>query len=160
MSYVPFEDTALWKVGMELVKEIYAAIAANPSFSKDYSLSNQMRRSAISIPSNIAEGFERASNKELIQFLYISKGSAGELRTQLLLAIELEYMNEADANELIDKAKSLSKMTQGLIKYLQNSELKGVKFNNVVREPEAEYQKLPPDAHLIEAYLSSDNAES
>ena len=160
MSYVPFEDTALWKVGMELVKEIYAAIATNQSFTRDYALANQMRRSAISIPSNIAEGFERASNKELIQFLYISKGSAGELRTQLMLAIELEYMNEADASKLIEKAKSVSKMTQGLIKYLQNSELKGIKYNNVVREPEPEYQKALTDIDLIEAYLSSDNVES
>jgi hypothetical protein len=69
-------------------------------------------------------------------------------------------MNEADASKLIDKAKSLSKMTQGLIKYLQNSELKGIKYNNVVREPEPEYQKALTDIHLIEAYLSSDNAES
>lgn len=150
MAYIPFEESKIWKVGMELAKEVYAAIAAHPDFSHDYALTNQMRRSAISVPSNIAEGFERASNKELIQYLFIAKGSAGELRTQLLLASELEYIPEQKAIELIEKAKSLGRMIQGLIKYLQKSNFQGVKYSNIVGEQKVEYQEIPPDAHLFE----------
>ena len=107
-----------------------------------YAISEQIRRSAVSIPSNIAEGFERSTNKELIHFLFIAKGSAGEVRTQLWLASDLNYLNKKELDALIDKVKTISKMIQGMINYLQKSEMKGTKYHNELGEPEAEFQGL------------------
>ena len=79
-----FEDYEVWKISMRLVVEIYKSLKD----CHDYGLRDQMQRAAVSIPSNFSEGYERQSNKEFIRFLYIAKGSCGELRTQLYLAIE------------------------------------------------------------------------
>lgn len=149
MGYLAFEETKIWQEGKLLVKEVYTAINASDSFAHDYALVNQIRKSAISIPSNIAEGFERASNKELIQFLYIAKGSSGELRTQIQLALELEYLSSEVANKLIEQANAISRMLQTLINYLKNSEFKGVKYSSMVKEPETSYLVEPPDAELF-----------
>lgn len=83
---------------------------------KDYGFKDQIQRAAVSIPSNIAEGYERQTNKELIQFLYIAKGSCGEIRTQLYLAKELNYINDDDSKALIAKAQTLSSMIHCFIK--------------------------------------------
>ena len=102
------------------MKEIYN-ITEQTSFSKDFGLKDQIRRSAVSIPSNIAEGYERKSNTEFIRFLYIAKGSAGELRTQLYLAMDLNYINEEIFKNLINKSEEISKSLSGFIKYLQST---------------------------------------
>ena len=149
MGYLAFEETKVWQEGKLLVKELYQAINDNTSFAHDYALANQIRRSAISIPSNIAEGFERASNKELTQFLYIAKGSSGELRTQIQIAVDLEYLSPEVANKLIEQAKAISRMLQTLINYLKNSEFKGVKYSSEVKEPESTYFVEPTDAKLF-----------
>ncbi len=133
-----FEETKIWQESRKLVNSIYLAIQSNTAFSQDYALGNQIKRAAISIPSNIAEGFERSTNKELIHFLFIAKGSAGEVRTQLWLASDLNYLNKKELDSLIDKVKSISKMIQGMINYLQKSEMKGTKYHNELREPESE----------------------
>ena len=83
---------------------------------KDFSFRDQIRRSAVSIPSNIAEGYERQTNKEFIQFLFIAKGSCGELRTQIYLALELEYVEKDLGKELIDRTHKISAMLFNLIK--------------------------------------------
>ena len=83
---------------------------------KDFSFRDQIRRSAVSIPSNIAEGYERLTNKEFIQFLFIAKGSCGELRTQIYLALELEYVEKDLGKELIDRTHKISAMLFNLIK--------------------------------------------
>ena len=83
-----------------------------------YGLTSQMRRSAVSIPSNIAEGFRRYHNKEYKQFLYIALGSCAELETQLIIANELDYIKETDKIELIDKIKYICRMTVKLINKL------------------------------------------
>ena len=133
-----FEETKIWQESRKLVNSIYLAIQSNTAFSQDYALGNQIKRAAISIPSNIAEGFERSTNKELIHFLFIAKGSAGEVRTQLWLASDLNYLNKKELDSLIDKVKSISKMIQGMINYLQKSEMKGTKYHNELSEPESE----------------------
>lgn len=133
-----FEETKIWQESRKLVNSIYLAIQSNTAFSQDYALGNQIKRAAISIPSNIAEGFERSTNKELIHFLFIAKGSAGEVRTQLWLASDLNYPNKKELDSLIDKVKTISKMIQGMINYLQKSEMKGTKYHNELREPESE----------------------
>jgi four helix bundle protein len=137
-GYMAFEETKIWQESRKLVNSIYLAIQSNTAFSQDYALGNQIKRAAISIPSNIAEGFERSTNKELIHFLFIAKGSAGEVRTQLWLASDLNYLNKKELDSLIDKVKSISKMIQGMINYLQKSEMKGTKYHNELREPESE----------------------
>jgi len=134
-GYMAFEETKIWQESRKLVNSIYLAIQSNTAFSQDYALGNQIKRAAISIPSNIAEGFERSTNKELIHFLFIAKGSAGEVRTQLWLASDLNYLNKKELDSLIDKVKSISKMIQGMINYLQKSEMKGTKYHNELREP-------------------------
>jgi len=107
-----FEDLEVWREGMRLAMDIYQTL----EHCSDYGLRDQMQRSAVSIPSNIAEGFERQTNKDYIRFLYISKGSAGELRTQLYLAIRLEIIQKETGEELVDKSKKISSMLFNLIK--------------------------------------------
>ena len=101
-----FEDLEIWKMGMRISVKIYEIMKNN----KDYGLKDQMQRAAVSVPSNIAEGFEQQTNKEFIQFLYIAKGSCGELRTQLYLAKELNYIDKEDYTNLLNNTKSLSAM--------------------------------------------------
>jgi len=101
-----FEDLEIWKEGMRISIKIYEMLKT----CKDYGLKDQMQRAAVSVPSNIAEGFERQTNKEFIQFLYIAKGSCGELRTQLYLAKELNYISKEDFTNLLSDAKRLSAM--------------------------------------------------
>ena len=108
-----FEDLDVWKNAMQLVVAIYAEFKEN----KDYGFRDQIQRAAVSIPSNIAEGYERQSNKEFIQFLYIAKGSSGELQTQLYIAQKLNYLVTNKAKELIDKSKKVSSMIHNLINY-------------------------------------------
>jgi len=106
-----YEDIDAWKEGMRLTVNLYKRLSA----CKDYGFRDQIQRSAVSIPSNIAEGYDRESNKEYIRFLYISRGSCAELRTQLYLARELEYLNKTDADEFIEKTRKISAMLYNLI---------------------------------------------
>ncbi|MDX9905106.1 MAG: four helix bundle protein [Bacteroidales bacterium] len=122
-----YEEMEVWQKSMNLITNVYQ-ITKNKSFLRDYSLVNQIRRSAISIASNIAEGFERDGNKELINFLYIAKGSCGELKCQLQIARNLAYIESNRFEELYNLANLISKSLGGLIKYLQNSDLKGKKY--------------------------------
>jgi len=107
-----FEDLKIWQEGMRISLTIYKLLKD----CKDFSLRDQMQRAAVSIPSNIAEGFERQTNKEYLRFLFIAKGSCGELRTQLYLAKELNYINNEDFKDLIERCKLLSSQIQSLIK--------------------------------------------
>src|SRR4030066_1116208 len=90
-----FEELQIWQKARELVKAIYK-LSMTDKFKKDYSLVDQIRRSSVSIMSNIAEGFERGSNTEFIQFLYIAKGSAGKVRAQLYAALDQEYLSNGE----------------------------------------------------------------
>jgi len=107
----------IWQIGIEVVKDIYILTKKFPK-EELYGLTSQMRRSAISIPSNIAEGFRRYHNKEYKQFLYIALGSCAELETQIIIANELNYINETDKTELIEKIKYICRMTVKLINKL------------------------------------------
>ena len=95
-----FEDIKAWQKARELNANIYRLTNSNTSFSKDFGLRDQIRRSSISISSNIAEGFERQTAKEFIRFLYIAKASAGEFRSQLYLASDLEYISTEEFKKL------------------------------------------------------------
>jgi four helix bundle protein len=106
-----FEDLEVWKKAYTLSVNVYKTFLS----CKDYSFKDQITRSALSIPSNVAEGFERQTNKEFIRFLYIAKGSCGELRTQLYIAIEIDYISSEEGTELIKTAEEISYMLNGLI---------------------------------------------
>ncbi len=106
-----FEDLKVWQFAVQLSIEVYGLLKE----SRDFGLKDQLQRSAVSIPSNIAEGFERQSNKEYIRFLYIAKGSCGELRTQLHIASKVDEIELEKGNELVKKTKEISAMLQGLI---------------------------------------------
>lgn len=122
-----FEDIEAWKSGREITRSVYAATKEG-EFAKDYALRDQIRRAVISITSNIAEGFERNGDKEFIQFLYIAKGSCGEVRSQLYVALDQGYIPEEMFNALKDKTEAIGRMIQGLINYLLQSEMKGSKY--------------------------------
>ncbi len=107
-----FEDLTVWQEGLALSIEIYKTLAN----SKEFNLKDQMFRSAVSVPSNIAEGFEREYNKEFVRFLKIAKGSAGELRTQIYIAKGIGIIDDATAEILIDKSRHISSMLRNLIK--------------------------------------------
>jgi len=112
-----FQDLRIWQKSIEVVKDIYILTKKFPK-EELYGLTSQMRRSAVSIPSNIAEGFRRYHNKEYKQFLYIALGSCAELETQTIIANELDYTNDNSKTEVIEKIKSICRMTVKLINKL------------------------------------------
>jgi four helix bundle protein len=122
-----FEDIEAWKKGRELRRTVYAC-SRQGAFGKDYALRDQIRRSAVSITSNIAEGFERGGNKEFTQFLANSKGSCGELRDQLYAALDEQYISADEFKSLCAQALEISRMISGLMQYLKQSEMRGAKF--------------------------------
>ena len=107
-----FEDLDIWKEGMRLSVSTYKLMKD----CKDFGFKDQIQRASVSIPSNISEGFERQTNKEFIQFLYIAKGSCGELRTQIYLAKELGYLSKEDYQTMLEQSKLLSAKIQNFIK--------------------------------------------
>ena len=114
MKFDRFEDMIVWQKRQELAVLGYKYLINN----KDYTFKNQFLGACISITNNIAEGFERRSNKEFKQFLFFSKGSAGEVRSMLYLAKRLEYVNESCYNDMMELCLSISKMLSALIKTL------------------------------------------
>jgi len=112
MPYQSFEDLEVWKRACRLAVEVAKCF----STSREYVFKDQMIRAAVSIPSNIAEGYERDSRLDVIRFLRIAKGSAAELRTQLYLALKLELLAENKCQALIQECKEISAMLQGLIR--------------------------------------------
>ncbi|MCF6182507.1 four helix bundle protein [Lutibacter sp.] len=116
-----FEEIIAWQKARELNSIIYAITNTNNSFSKDYGLRDQIRRASVSISSNIAEGFERETTKEFIRFLYIAKASAGEFRSQLYLAFDLDYISKNQFEEIKLKINEISKLLSGFIKYLKST---------------------------------------
>src|SRR3989337_476091 len=122
-----FEDLIAWQKARELTKNVYL-LTATERFSKDFGLRDQIQRAAVSVMSNIAEGFERGGNQEFLQFLYIAKGSCGEVRSQLYVALDRWYIGQNEFNELFKSFKKLSVMISNLIDYLKSSRMKGEKF--------------------------------
>jgi len=127
-----FEDIESWKAAREATKMVYE-ISSNGNFAKDFGLCNQMRRAAVSVLSNIAEGFERGGNKEFLQFLAVAKGSCGEVRAQLYVALDQSYLDEARFQEIAAKLSETSRLISGLMKYLRQSEFRGDKFRQTSR---------------------------
>src|SRR3954451_21839945 len=110
MAYQSFEDLEVWQRGCRLTVDVFHAFAA----CKNFSFQDQIQRSALSVPSNVAEGSERGSPKDFAHFLNIAKGSCGELRTQLYIARKLDLLAKTAFEALVKESKELSKMLEGL----------------------------------------------
>ncbi len=115
-----FEDIQAWQKARSLVREVYV-LSGEGSFGKDYALRDQARRAAISIMSNIAEGFARRTSKEFINFLTMAHGSAAELQSHLYLASDLDYCSQKRFRELYSLTEEVSRMVQGFMAYLKTN---------------------------------------
>lgn len=115
-----FEDLLVWQMGIELVKRVYV-VTASGLFSRDFGLRDQIRRASVSIPTNIAEGFERASRKEYLLFLNIAKGSAGEVRSLLLVAVEVGYLKRESYERLREDVTKISAYLFNHMKAIKSS---------------------------------------
>ena len=111
-------DLEVWKKSLDFVVELYGITRTFPK-EELYGLTSQIRRSAVSIPSNIAEGSARNHDNENIQFLYIALGSATEIETQIIIATRIGYINEETSEKLLTKINGISKMLQGLLKSIK-----------------------------------------
>src|SRR4051812_2670337 len=125
-----FEDIVAWQKGRELKRQVYEA-SRRPLFAKDFALTTQIRRSAISITANIAEGFERGGKQEFMQFLGHSKGSCGELRDHLYTALDEKYISAEQFEKLCAGALEVSSLIAGFIKYLQTTTIRGPRYRDV-----------------------------
>ena len=127
-----FEDLHIYQRSRELVNAIYEA-TRDDGFKRDFRLIDQIRRAAISILSNIAEGFERGSKTEFIQFLYIAKGSCGEVRAQLQVARDQQYIGNSGYNQLYDLCRQISGMISNFTAHLQVTDYQGEKVGRPKR---------------------------
>jgi four helix bundle protein len=127
MKIKKFEELESWKKARKLTNAVYEATGTG-SFKLDFGLKDQIRRASISILSNIAEGFERGGDKEFSQFLAMAKGSCGEVRAQLYIAVDQGYLSQALFEKLSNNADEIGRLISGLMKYLSKSELKGSKY--------------------------------
>ena len=124
MTFNNFEDLIAWQKARELTRDIYS-LSKRGAFAKDFGLVDQIRRAAVSIGSNIAEGFDRGNNKEFLVFLGIAKGSAAEVRSQLYTVFDAQYVSEDEFMSLKNQAVEISRLLNGLIKTLRNSSVSG-----------------------------------
>ncbi len=127
MKIEKFEDIIAWQKARQLSKEIYK-ITKNEKFSADFGLKDQIQRATVSVMSNIAEGYERGTKEEFIQFLYIARGSCGEVRTQLYVAYDQGYISFNEFQKLQKLAAEVSRLIYYLIEHLKKSGYKGQKF--------------------------------
>ena len=114
-----FEELEIWQKSIDLAIDFYSLVKNEP-LSKDYSLCDQLKRAAVSVSNNISEGFEYGSNKQFVRFLFIAKGSLGELRSMVFLLDRLKFIDDDLSVNLKTKCTELAKMISSLIKYLEN----------------------------------------
>jgi len=113
-----FEDIKAWQEARVLVRMIYSAVGSGQYFGADRRFREQIQAAAVSIMSNIGEGFSRRTTKEFIQFLFIAKGSVAEVQSQLCVALDQGYINEEKFNELYSKSDEVARLISGFIRYL------------------------------------------
>lgn len=122
-----FEDMEIWQRARKLAARVYDCTKLR-DFAKDFGLKDQIRRAAISVMSNVAEGFDRSGNREFVQFLTVAKGSVGELRSQLYIALDQKYIGQSEFDLIARETEEIGRMIVGFIKYLQKSTIRGSKF--------------------------------
>ena len=125
-----FEDLEVWQLARELANEIFQIYSISEESSKDYKLKDQINGSSGSIMDNIAEGFERSGRNEFINFLSYSKGSVGEVKSQLYRTLDRKYISQEQFDKLYCKADQIGKKNGALMSYLNSSSNKGSKFKN------------------------------
>lgn len=125
-----FEEIEAWRLARRATNRVYDITCTEP-FCRDYALVNQIRRASVSVMSNIAEGFEREGNKEFLQFLAIAKGSCGEVRSQLYIAADRNYIDTGTFEEIAKLLIETSKTISGFMKYLQGTTERGSKFKQL-----------------------------
>lgn len=136
-----FEDLRVYQKARQLVKAVYE-VTCHAAFRRDFSLTDQMRRAAVSIVSNIAEGYERGSNVEFVRFLCIAKGSCGEVRAQVGVAHDLRYITDEEKEDLINRCREISKMLAAFIEYLKQGRFSGQKYKQPTAAPDSPGLKL------------------
>jgi four helix bundle protein len=124
-----FEDLLTWQKAREFTRVILT-LTKSDKFSRDFALKDQLSRAVISVPANIAEGFERDGNREFVKFLSIAKGSTGEVRSLLYLASDLDYISSDQMDESIALSLETARLIGGMIRYIQSSNKKGRKFKS------------------------------
>ncbi len=131
MKYERFEQLPVWQAAIDLAVEVYE-LTENPAFQRRYSLRDQIERAAVSVSNNVAEGFERGTNQELLTFLYIARGSAGEVRSMLCLLAKISLFAglESEIRNLKSRTESISKQLGAWTRMLRDSELKGQRYVN------------------------------
>ena len=131
MKYERFEQLPVWQAGIALATEVYA-LTAQPAFRRQRSLRDQLERAAVSVSNNIAEGFERGTTQELLTFLYIARGSAGEVRSMLYLFDGLPTLGDlkSEISNLKSAAEGISRQLRAWADALQNSDIKGQRYLN------------------------------
>ncbi len=124
-----FEDIEAWKGAHVLTSKIYQ-LTGEGSFARDFGLRDQLRRAAVSVMSNVAEGFERGGDKEFLQFLSLAKASCAEIRSHLYVAMDQAYLTHKQFDELTQQAETVGRMLAGFMSYLKKSEYRGNKFRD------------------------------
>jgi len=135
-----FEQIEAWQEARRLTNAIYE-LTSEGKFARDFGLRDQIRQAAVSVMSNIAEGFERGGDKEFIQFLSLAKGSAGEIRSQLYVAFDQRYLSQTQFDDLAHQALHTGRLLAGFMNYLKKSQLGGVKYKTVGTRPETRNQR-------------------
>lgn len=126
-TFRKFEEIEAWKKARELAREVYSVSGQGP-FAKDFALRDQIRRAAVSVMSNIAEGYGRGGTKEFTQFLSVAKASAVEVVSHLYVALDQRYIDQQTFDRLAGQADEVSRMIAGLMKYLRSVQIKGIKY--------------------------------
>ena len=131
MTYERFEDLPVWKAGIQMASRIYV-LTGTPPFRRQYSLRDQIERAAVSVSNNVAEGFERGTTQELLTFLYIARGSAGEVRSMLCLLETFPAFQDlkCEISDLKSLAEGVSRQLRAWAESLQNSPITGQRYLN------------------------------
>src|SRR5205809_3275355 len=129
MAFQSFEDLEVWQRGCRLAVDVFKAFAS----CRNFTMQDQVQRASLSVPSNVAEGYERNSNKEFVRFLNIAKGSCGELRTQLYISRKLDFLTKAEFSRLVGESKEISAMLHGLSKAVSKRTVSAAKPRSRVR---------------------------
>ncbi len=141
-TFQSFEEIDAWQKARTLARLVYSATSSGP-FSKDFGLRDQIRRAAVSVMSNIAEGFERDGTGEFVHFLSIAKGSIGEIQSHLFVALDQGYLSENEFQGLRNTTSEIGRLIAGLMNYLRRSGLKGIKYRSP--GPEVREDQMPID---------------
>ena len=121
-----FEDLIFWRKSREMTKLVYT-FTRKGTFKADFGLREQIQRAAVSVMSNIAEGFGRGSNNEFVQFLFVAKGSLSEVKSQLYVALDLAYISDNEFKKIYEMAEEITKLTNSFIRSLKDDKKRGLK---------------------------------